>query len=107
ENHLLTIGRDATLDGRVQDLKLTIFDVSNFAAPRETFTYILEGADYSEAAYEHKAFNWFPERKQLAIPLARYSWGSDWSAFESKLAVFSVDNEVGFTPIGTLQISDL
>ncbi|MEW5852672.1 MAG: beta-propeller domain-containing protein [Myxococcota bacterium] len=109
ENHLLTIGMDISAEtNRRNGMKLTIFDVTDFAQPRESFTHLLgDLSSWTEAAFEHKAFNYFPERKQLAIPLADWDFGSGWSTFDSKLVVLGVDVETGFTEKGSVRVSDL
>lgn len=111
DGHLLTIG---TSDGGWgSSLQLSIFDVTDFANPRLKFTQQVGTASgWSEAAYDHKAFNYFPERGLLAIPFA--DWNSSastetdyWSSFVSDLRVFSVSTGTGFTPLGALGMNDL
>jgi hypothetical protein len=92
-------------------MKLSIFDVSDFAAPRETVN-ILVGTAYgwSDAAWDHKAFNYFPERNLLAIPFSDYVASSNpeeyWGSFTSDLRVFTVTPEE-ITPRGALSMSDV
>lgn len=117
DNHLLTIGvhvpdPNETTDWRERSMKLTIFDVSNFAAPKEKFTEKVGTAySWSEAAYEHKAFNYFPQRKLLAIPFSDYDWdysnGSYWDSFISEVRVFAIDVNKGITPKGALSMKDI
>jgi hypothetical protein len=116
--HLLTIGTsvpDPGPDGRVdwsqRALKLSIFDVTDLAQPKESFTQLVGTAHgWSEAAYEHKAFNYFAERGLLAIPFSDYtqtSGSSWWDTFVSDLRVFSVDAQRGFIARGSLSMKDL
>jgi hypothetical protein len=116
--HLLTIGtyvpepvNGQPVDWRAQALQLAIFDVSNLANPIQTHTQLVGTAyGWSEAAHEHKAFNYFAAKKLLAIPFADWSPSgtSDyWSSFTSDLKVFSIDAMTGFTPRGAISMKDL
>ncbi|MBL9037136.1 MAG: beta-propeller domain-containing protein, partial [Archangium sp.] len=117
-DHLLTIGTyvpETGNDWRARALQLAIFDVSDLANPRQTFTQLVGNAyGWSEAQNEHKAFNYFPAKKLLAIPFASWesSWdtgntGGYWSSFTSDLRVFDVDVTTGFTPRGAVSMRDL
>jgi hypothetical protein len=117
ENHLLAMGTwlpepdsAGQTDWQERALKVTLFDVSDLANPREKFGVTVGTAcGWSEAQYEHKAFNYFAQKGLLAIPFA--DWRPDatdyWSAFVSDLRVFRVDPETGITPLGALSMSDL
>ncbi|MFZ5470025.1 MAG: beta-propeller domain-containing protein [Myxococcota bacterium] len=116
DGHLLTIGTfqpENPTDWRERHLQLSIFDVTDLANPRQTFTQQVGTAyGWSEAQYEHKAFNYFPARKLLAIPFFDWRWDartSDeyWAGFTSDLRVFEVDPTTGFTPKGALSMKDL
>jgi hypothetical protein len=118
-NHLLTIGTyvPEPLPGQPANwsasaLQLAIFDVSDLARPTQTHTQLVGTAyGWSSAAHEHKAFNYFPAKKLLAIPFADWSPSSNtgdyWSSFTSDLRVFSVDALTGFTSKGALSMKDL
>lgn len=114
-SHLLTIGIYTpadTTNWQERRLQLAIYDVSNLAHPVQTHTQLVGTAyGWSEAAYEHKAFNYFAAKKLLAIPFADYGWGVTggdyWSTFKSDLRVFSVDALAGFTPRGAVDMGDL
>jgi hypothetical protein len=118
-NHLLTIGTyvPEPVNGQPQNwqeraLQLAIFDVSNLANPVQTHTQLVGTAyGWSEAAHEHKAFNYFAAKKLLAIPFADWSnsvnGGDYWSSFTSDLRVYSVDPVLGFTTKGAISMRDL
>lgn len=119
-DHLLTIGtfvpapvNGQPADWRARALQLAIFDVSDMAHPKQTFTQLVGTAyGWSEAQSEHKAFNYFPAKKLLAIPFADWSSsytnpGDYWSSFTSDLRVFTVDTAAGFTPRGAVSMKDL
>jgi hypothetical protein len=101
ENHLLTIGRDATEDGRVRGLALQIFDVTDPTEPSLTHRHLFTDRwGWSEANYEHKAFTFFNHSNLLAFPYT--SWGDRWSDTRSSLEVFRVTPEDGFTEIASI-----
>src|SRR6185295_7586256 len=80
-------------------LQLSIFDVTNFANPVQSFNQLVGTAyGWSEANWDHHAFNYFPERKLLAIPFSDYvaSPGDPWGRFVSELKVFGVSTSTGF-----------
>jgi len=118
KDHLLAIGMHIPAPGsgqtwRDRSLKLSIFDVSNFASPKETLSYQI-GTVYgrSEALTDHKAFNFYSERNLLAIPFADWDYsksGTDyWSSFVSEVRVFKIDVKgAKITPFGALSMADL
>jgi hypothetical protein len=112
DTHLITIGMHVPEDpaNRERYVKLSMFDVSNLAQPKEVFTQAVGTAyGWSEALWEHKAFNFFPAKGLLAIPFADYTPGNSdyWSGFRSELKVFRVDTATGFTPVGAVSMSDM
>jgi len=74
ENILIGLGKDTEISeqGRVRTagLKLSLFDVSDIANPREIDTYIMgsAGSD-SLALHDHKAFLFSREKNLLVIPV--------------------------------------
>lgn len=117
-NNLLTIGvyqpdpgMGGMVDWRERRLQLSIFDVSDFANPKQKCTQLVGTAyGWSEANYEHKAFNYFPERKLLAIPFSDYTvstTGDPWGSFTSELRVYNVDPATCFSLRGTVSMKDV
>ncbi|MDY7230045.1 beta-propeller domain-containing protein [Hyalangium rubrum] len=111
DSHLITIGMhvpENPSDPSPRAVKLSMFDVSNLANPQETFTQVVGTAyGWSDALYEHKAFNYFPAKGLLAIPFSDYTPSPDyWSGFRSELKVFRVDTTTGFTPLGSISVAD-
>jgi hypothetical protein len=116
-DHLLAIGvhvPDPAVGGNPwggeRTLKLTMFDVSDLAHPREKFTQLVGTAyGWSEAQYEHKAFTFLPERGLLAIPFSDWvPQGSDpWGGLISQVRVFSIDTTTGITPRGAVDLFDV
>ncbi len=118
DNHLLTIGTylpdpvNGQTNWSQRAIQLAIFDVSDLAHPKQTFTQLVGTANsWSEALYDHKAFNYFPAKKLLAIPFSDWSYNSNgsfwWGSFTSDLRVFSVDATAGFTARGAVSLSDM
>ena len=113
DNHLLTVGVHAPENGdwRARALKLSLFDVTNPAQPTETFTQLVGTAyGWSEALYEHKAFNYFPSKGLLAIPFTDWTpqpSGDYWAGFTSEVRVFHVDTTTGFAPVGAVSMRDV
>ncbi|WNG23139.1 hypothetical protein F0U62_03130 [Cystobacter fuscus] len=113
DTHLLTLGVQLAENGdwRSRSLKLSLFDVSDLAHPRETFTQLVGSPNSgSEALYDHKAFNFFAAKGLLAIPFTDWvpsSSGYYWDYFVSDLRVFRVDTATGFTPLGSLSMNDV
>lgn len=111
-SHLLTIGTfvpDGTTDVREQHLQLAIFDVSDLAHPVQTHLQLVGRAwGWSDAQSDHKAFNYFPARRLLAIPFADWYLvdSSSWK-YVSDLRVFEVDPMLGFTSKGSLDMADV
>ena len=107
-DNLLAIGSDATETGRVTGLQLQIFDVSDMANPRQRHKVVLGGPwASSEAARNHKAFNFFGSRSLLAIPLSDYTPAAQRYQFRSSLEVFRVDVNQGFSALGSVDHGDL
>jgi uncharacterized secreted protein with C-terminal beta-propeller domain len=70
EDLLLGVGQEATDDGRVQGLQLSLFDVSDLAHPRRLQKAQL-GTRWSSSAVEwdHHAFLWWPATKLAMLPM--------------------------------------
>lgn len=111
DNHLLTVGQEANDQGRVQGLKISVFDVSNPSQPTEKFKYVVSDAVYSwsEAQYDHHAFTYFASRGLLGIPVGGYrpTSGNWWNSYFSELRVFHIDLEKGISATGSLAMNDL
>lgn len=111
--HLLTIGTyipEPPATQWTRHLQLQIFDVSDPTAPRQTHTALVgEAWGWSEAQWDHKAFNYFAAKGTLAIPFA--DWYQDeatqqWQ-FVSDLRVYQVNPTTGFTLKGRMDMADV
>ena len=98
DGKLLTIGVDGNNWGQ-WGLALSLFDVQDMENPSLLHRTVQPGA-WSEAQNEHKAFNYFPPKGVLAIPVSgdHYDSGS-WSYFTG-LEVWDVSLGTGFTSRG-------
>jgi hypothetical protein len=109
-NHLLSIGYDADDIGGFawfDGLMLQIFDISDPTNPLLDHRVIIgTRGSGSEAATNHLAFNYFPSRDLLAIPVTICEGGDmGYSGYDmtfSGLKVFNVTAEEGFTDLGGL-----
>ena len=120
DQHLLAIGEDVPVDTaghadwskRVMDLSL--FDVSDLAQPKRTAQALVGTAwAYSEALWDHYAFNWYrPDATKpglLAIPFSDWQAGGQpwWNGFVSDVRVFSVDPAGSIAAVGSLGMNDV
>ena len=111
-NTVLALGEYTNPNGAWNEraVRLSLYDVSDFAHPREAFTQLVGTAyGYTDAMWDHKAFNYFPQKKLLAIPFwdSVPTTGSYWDTFVSDLRVFGVDPATGFTSKGSLDMRDV
>ena len=74
--HLIGIGRNADATGRVEELQVSLFDVSDLSQPALTDRDSVDTAlwAYSEATDNHHAVGYYPELGVLAIPVSSYEW---------------------------------
>jgi uncharacterized secreted protein with C-terminal beta-propeller domain len=117
EDHLLTIGIAGTMDGLDWGTtQLSLFDVGDFANPALDSSLQLSPGNvndgwsysYSEATYEHKAFQYWGPQALLAIPLSTYRWTNDYNSYEyrSTLTLVHAAAEEDLTVYGTVDHSD-
>lgn len=108
EDRLLAIGVGAPEDG--WNVKVSLFDVSDRTAPAlmDGEELQIEGWSWSEAQYDHHAFQYFAPKKMLAIPMSGYSYneqtGGDWR-WHSRLQLIGVDPDAGLELKGSIDHS--
>jgi len=118
DTRLLTIGYGGDESGLDWTIEVSLFDVADFSAPRLIDSLSLSpGGDngtaawgWSEAVYEHRAFQYWEPKKLLAVPVSsyRYTYTNDYDyyyEYSSRLTVVDVDNETGFTIRGRIDHS--
>jgi len=93
ESHIIGVGQEATEEGRILGVKISIFDVSDVTNPIEMGKYeIKEGEwSHSQALYDHKAFL-FDKEKQLIVIPASYS---DYNEYWQGAYVFTINLDEG------------
>jgi len=99
KNHIIGIGKQDN------NVKLSLFDVTDVTDPTETAKYIIE-EEYSDSPvlYDHKAFLFDKTKQLLALPVSTDSlWlrGGD-SGYWQGAYVFDVSLEQGFILEGTI-----
>ncbi len=105
ENHVIGLGRDATEEGRMQGMKLSLFDVTDVQNPTEVSKYMIgDRGTSSEALNDHKAFLFSKEKNLLVIPVSLVE-GDKWNAWNGAY-VFSLDLENGFVLKGKVTHSN-
>ncbi|MDQ3030239.1 MAG: beta-propeller domain-containing protein, partial [Actinomycetota bacterium] len=68
---LLGVGQDATVRGRTLGTQLSLFDVSDPAAPAKVAQTKLPGSN-SEAEYDHRAFLYWPATRLAVVPVTSF-----------------------------------
>lgn len=112
DGYLLTVGRDGDDEGNVGGVKVEVFDVTDPTAPKSVTTSVLgDGwSSWSDALWDHKAFNYFAARDLLAIPVSGWeetSSSNGWyGEYRSVLALFRV-TPTEVTPVGEISHMDL
>jgi uncharacterized secreted protein with C-terminal beta-propeller domain len=74
DGYLLGIGQDASAEGRTIGSQLSLFDVSNLAAPARVATLPLGST--SAAEYNHLAFLWWPKTRDVFLPTQSWNQGN-------------------------------
>lgn len=96
EYELLGVGQDATPEGRQLGTQLSLFDVSDPAAPRLLQRQRLSSSTSSDVEYDHHAFLWWAPKRLAVVPV------SDWESDQPAQAVaFRVDRNAGIGVAGT------
>ena len=75
DHRLIGIGQDATDEGRVQGMQVSLFDVSDAANPERVAHATLPGAQ-SEAEFDHHAFLWWARTGLTMVPVQSYRDGT-------------------------------
>ncbi|HVK71976.1 MAG TPA: beta-propeller domain-containing protein [Kofleriaceae bacterium] len=111
---LLSIGVGGDETGANWRTQVSLFDVSDMTRPRLDDTEVLvndQGWGWSEALYEHKAFQYWAPKKLLAIPMTSYADDYDpqtgqWTyRYLSRLELVEVDLATGLSRRGSIDHS--
>ena len=95
DNLVLGVGQDATSTGRVQGAKVSLFDVSDLANPKELAKWAVPNAQ-TGVEWDHHAFLWWPATKTLVFPLMEYANSTQFYG----AVVLHVDRATGITEQG-------
>jgi len=96
DGFLLTAGRDGDDEGNLGGVKIEIFNVQDPANPFSVKTAVIGDGwnTWSDVLWDHKAFNYFPARDLLAIPVSGWQeseTANGWyGTYKSELALFRV-----------------
>lgn len=87
---LIGVGSDGTENGAINQVKISLYDVSDCQNPQE-ISKAVYGADktaysYSEAQYDHKAYLSFTDSGEFAVPICEGT-GSKEKSYASVLTV--------------------
>lgn len=110
DDKLLTIGVGGDDDGANWLTQISMFDVGDFASPalQDRQELVSEGEwGWSEALYEHKAFQYFAPKNLLAVPLSGSNHDETGWHYRSTLQLVSVDNESGLSSHGVIDHTHL
>ena len=90
---LIGVGQDATAEGRRAGTQVSLFDVSNPAAPK-----LLQkrpfGQGGSQAEYDHHAFLYWAPRQLAVIPLQEYDQTKGTPGFMGAVGMHVVPSEI-------------
>jgi hypothetical protein len=95
-DRLLTIGISGDANGLTWQTEVNMFDVSDFADPKLTTSLPVsqgQGWGWSEALWEHKAFQYWAPEKLLAVPASSWNYDNGHYEFISRLELVKVDPE--------------
>ena len=113
--HLLTIGYGGDENGLDWKTQISLFDVTDFSAPKLASSLSMAPSDedgwssaYSEASWEHKAFQYWAPKGLLAIPLSTYRYDSRSGNYRylSKLVLINVNLDDGLSIYGSVDHSE-
>ena len=109
EQHLLTIGFSGDMQGLEPGFQLQIFNVAELSSPQQLHVFkpdfAADGFAWTQAVYDHLAFNYFADAGVLTIPVQYFA--NDLEDHFSGFAAYSVDVVAGFAELGRLDHSDL
>ena len=98
EDHLIGLGRDADpRTGRVRQLQVSLFDVSDLAQPVLAYRYDFDLPSWArtEAIEDHHAVAYYPKHQILALPVTN---GERGTRRRTNLYVFQIDLPAGGNP---------
>jgi len=85
-DRLIGVGQDATPDGFTRGTQVSLFDVSNLAAPALLSRAKLGGDSSSEVEFDHRAFLYWEPASLVVIPASVYGTRDSRPSFEGAVA---------------------
>jgi hypothetical protein len=92
DGRLLGVGQDATAEGRTTGVQVSLFDVSDPAAPTRMDQWAMPGGD-SEAESDHHAFLWSADDGLALLPVQ--AWGDVGTSFVGAVGLDVGDGSLG------------
>jgi hypothetical protein len=105
DEHLIGLGEEVDPNTmRVEGMQVSLFDVGDLSNPALNDREIIyTGWSWSEAQWDHHAFNYFAEYDTLAVPAVIYDdSGSYWDRLFTGLKLYEITPQDGVTPVGEL-----
>ncbi len=107
DTHLIGLGKEADLDGRITGLQVQLFDIGDMDNPTRIAQHVIDMDNawaWSNAEHDHHAFTWYARDNLLAIPLTTEGYNERTGQYEyfSGATVFEVTVDDGITPVGRI-----
>jgi hypothetical protein len=105
EGRLIGVGRDANAEGQIQGLQVSLFDVSNLAAPTRLANFTLENAD-SQVEWNHHAFLYWGAKELAFVPVQTWGiWNETTGTVDGNFnGVYALRiNNVGIEKVGQIE----
>ncbi len=115
DDRLIGVGSEATETGRITGAKVSLFDVSDPADPREVDTWTLPNAS-TDVQWDHHAFLYWPPEQKAVLPLQAWAEGffgavvldtADGLAEEGRISHDRLKGEPGATDCDVITPADL
>ncbi len=115
DDRLIGVGSEATDQGRIIGAKVSLFDVSDPADPRELDTWTMPDAS-TDVQWDHHAFLYWPPEQKAVLPLQAWAEGffgavvldtSDGLAEEGRISHDPDKGEFGATACDVVTAEDL
>ena len=84
---VLGVGADADLEGRITGAKVSLFDVSNLADPREVSVWAAPDG-WHDVGWDHRAFLWWAPERLAVVPV------TVWQDFSGAVVLHVDDRSV-------------
>jgi hypothetical protein len=101
DGRLIGVGQEASTDGRIQGMQVSLFDVSDAERPRRLAQRHIRGG-YSTAEFDPHAFLYWPADRLLVLPMSGYGGPERGGPPAHGALVLRVDDR-GFTEIGIVR----